>query len=142
MRVLTDHDKRARESSYECILRHSTTNLQYQSEKFPTVEYFFYGDTRSTKSSMRTTLLCYGSGIQRTAQCLYADYAYQRCHDYMARNVRHSFKAAVTCVRATKRPNSTTRTTRSMFTRTSLLRTRSYGLTLRFYAKIIKLRVT
>ena len=73
-----------------------------------------------------------------------AEYAYQRCHDYMARNVRHSFKAAgtCTCVRATKRPNSTTRTMRSMFTRTSLLRARSYGLMLRFYAKIIKLRGT
>ena len=37
-------------------------------KKFPTVEYFFYGDTRSTKNSTRTTSLCYGSGIQRTAQ--------------------------------------------------------------------------
>ena len=37
-------------------------------KKFPTLEYFFYGDTRSTKSSTRTTLLCYGRGIQRTAQ--------------------------------------------------------------------------
>ena len=37
-------------------------------KKFPTVEYFFYGDTRSTNSSTRTRLLCYGSGIQRTAQ--------------------------------------------------------------------------
>ena len=37
-------------------------------KKFPTVEYFFYGDTLSTYSSMCTTLLCYGSGIQRTAQ--------------------------------------------------------------------------
>ena len=37
-------------------------------KKFPTVEYFFYGDTRSTKNSTRTTSLCYGSGIQRTVQ--------------------------------------------------------------------------
>ena len=44
--------------------------IQYHAvrKKFPTVEYFFYGDTRSTNSSTCTTLLCYGSGIQRTAQ--------------------------------------------------------------------------
>ena len=105
---------------------------------FPTVEYFFYGDTLSTNISTRTTL-CYGSGIQRTAQYVST---YQRCHDYMAQNVRDSFKAAGTCVCTTKRPNSTTRTTRSMFTCTSLLCTHSYGLTLRCYATIIKLRGT
>ena len=38
---------------------------------FSTVKYFFYGDTLSTNSSTCTTLLCYGSGIQRTAQYMY-----------------------------------------------------------------------
>ena len=107
---------------------------------FPTVEYFFYGDTRSMKSSTRTTLLCYGSGIQRTAQ--YDSTLTTRTSVAMI-TWREMYvilsKAAVACVRATKRPNSTTLTTRSMFTRTSLLRACTYGLTLRFYAMMIKL---
>ena len=102
----------------------------------------FYGDTLSMYSSTRTTLLCYGSRIEHTSQ-------------YVSTLTTRNSVAMITCTwcemyvilskllvlvfAQQKRPNSITRTTGmcSMFTCTSLIRTHSYGLPLRFYAKII-----